>query len=388
MISAGPRGLPDLALYIHIPWCERKCPYCDFNSHVEMSGLPEQAYVECLIRDLQSQLHFVQSRQLTSIFIGGGTPSLFAAESIGAVLQAVQQYIPFSADIEITMEANPGSAEADKFTALLTAGVNRLSIGVQTFDDLCLQQLGRVHDCSNAIQAVNKAQKAGFKRINLDLMHGLPGQTSAMALDDLQQAIDLGVEHISWYQLTIEKNTEFYRYPPVLPNDDTLADIQDAGFDLLNQNGFKQYEISAFAKNTQCARHNINYWQFGDYLAIGAGAHGKLSLMDDDGLRIMRFNNTRNPKDYLQRTHDFIAKQQNIGAEDALFECLMNCLRLNQGMKTEDCLSYSGATLQQLMALCESAMDKKLLRIDKTIQATDLGRRYLNILLESLLDNS
>ena len=377
--------LPPLALYIHIPWCERKCPYCDFNSHVSQTSLPETEYIAALERDIQSQLSYVQGREISSIFIGGGTPSLFSAQSIKAILDNTAARIPFAADIEITMEANPGSAEAEKFAALFAAGVNRLSIGVQSFDDLCLTNLGRIHNSGNAINAIKLAQNAGFTRINLDLMHGLPAQTQAMAMADLQQAIDLGVEHISWYQLTIEQNTEFYRYPPLLPEDDVLADIQQAGFDLLGLHGFSQYEISAFSKKQAQAQHNINYWRFGDYLAIGAGAHGKVTVIDAHVMSVKRFNNTRLPKDYLQRQHDFTAQSESINSEDLLFEALMNGLRLNAGMNTADCLAYTGASKAALMKMCQPAIDKKLLLVGDRIEATALGRQYLNTLLESLL---
>ncbi|NRB37171.1 MAG: radical SAM family heme chaperone HemW [Pseudomonadales bacterium] len=380
--------LPPLALYIHIPWCERKCPYCDFNSHVAdkaAATLPESDYIQCLQRDIKSQINYVQGRKLSSIFIGGGTPSLFSAAGISAILNNIAAVIPFSDDIEITMEANPGSAEADKFSGLFKAGVNRLSIGVQSFDDLCLQNLGRIHNSSNAIRAVKLAQAAGFTRINIDLMHGLPAQNEVMAMQDLQQAIDLGVEHISWYQLTIEQNTEFYRFPPQLPEDDLLADIQQAGFDLLAANGFYQYEISAFSKVSAQAKHNINYWQFGDYLAIGAGAHGKVTVQKGDRQTIQRYNNTRNPKDYLQRDNNFTAKVDVIDTQEALFEALMNCLRLHKGMPVKELLCFSGATQEMLMQLCQPAIDKKLLIIDESIKASPLGRQYLNTLLELLV---
>ena len=377
--------LPPLSLYIHIPWCEKKCPYCDFNSHVQSTALPEHDYIACLEQDLISQLSAVQNRNLHSIFIGGGTPSLFSAAAIKTILENVKKHIPFADDIEITLEANPGSAEAEKFSDLLAAGINRLSIGVQSFDDHCLKSLGRIHNKANAIAAINMAQDAGFMRINIDLMHGLPQQTLAMAKSDLQQAVDLGVEHISWYQLTIEQNTQFYRYPPRLPCDDALADIQDLGFSLLANNGFEQYEISAFCKDKQQARHNVNYWRYGDYLAIGAGAHGKISRIKDGLIQVERFNNSRNPQNYLQRQQKFIAANNVISSDDALFEALMNGLRLTQGMNKAACLAYSGSSEQQLFKIAQPAINKGLLEINERIMATALGRQYLNTLLESLL---
>lgn len=376
--------LPPLSLYIHIPWCEKKCPYCDFNSHVEKAAIPEDEYIACLLRDLDSELGYVQGRELQSIFIGGGTPSLFSAQGIANILNACAQKLHFASDIEITMEANPGSSEYAKFADLFQAGVNRLSLGVQSFDQQQLQRLGRVHNHLEAHQAINAAKKAGFKRINIDLMHGLPEQTSPQALNDLQQAIDAGVEHISWYQLTIEQNTEFFRYPPTLPSEDYLVDIQDAGFALLASNDFIQYEISAFSKNNQQAKHNLNYWQFGDYLAIGAGAHGKITHLEQQ--QIVRYQKTRLPKDYLLRGTEFGLTPAIIAEEDRLFEGLMNCLRLNNGMAVDALLAYTGASLEQLNALCRPLINDKLLVIEKNIYATALGRQYLNTVLERLLN--
>jgi putative oxygen-independent coproporphyrinogen III oxidase len=377
-------SLPPLSLYIHIPWCAKKCPYCDFNSHVDATGIPEAAYIDCLLRDLESELPYVQGRQLQSIFIGGGTPSLFSASGIARILEACANKLPFADNIEITMEANPGSSEQQKFADLYHAGINRLSIGIQSFQQEHLTRLGRVHNSHEALDAVIATQKVGFKRINLDLMHGLPGQTVEQALADVQQAINTGVEHISWYQLTIEQNTEFFRYPPVLPVEDELADIQEAGFSLLHNNGFRQYEISAFSKNQQQARHNLNYWQFGDYLAIGAGAHGKITVLDQQ--HIIRYQKTRLPKDYMARTTEFGLPAEKIATDDVLFEGLMNCLRLNEGMDTESLLRYTGASHEKLQNLCQPLVNDGLLLIGNTIHATPLGRRYLNTVLERLLN--
>ncbi|MCK5880296.1 MAG: radical SAM family heme chaperone HemW, partial [Sinobacterium sp.] len=267
-----PRALPPLSLYVHIPWCEKKCPYCDFNSHVNTQALPEAEYVEALIQDLRSQQSFAQGRPLASIFFGGGTPSLFSADAIATIIRAAEHYFDFSDDIEITLEANPGSSENKKFAGFAQAGVNRISLGVQSFDNAQLERLGRIHNHDDIHRAVEAIKQAGIQRFNLDLMHGLPEQTPEQAMHDLQQAVDLGAEHISWYQLTIEQNTQFFRSPPILPVEDDLADIQDQGFELLASHGFTQYEISAFSKTpAQRSRHNLNYWQFGDYLAIGAG---------------------------------------------------------------------------------------------------------------------
>jgi putative oxygen-independent coproporphyrinogen III oxidase len=326
--------LPPLSLYIHIPWCVRKCPYCDFNSHESSShegkSIPEQEYVAQLLRDLQDDLPYVQGRPLQTIFFGGGTPSLFSGQAIKNILDGVRQKIPFADDIEITLEANPGTAEAEKFRDFRAAGVNRLSIGVQSFYPHHLQALGRIHDSTQAKQSVQIAQAAGFTRINIDLMHGLPQQTVDEALADLQQAIALGVSHLSWYQLTIEPNTAFYSRPPVLPVDDTLWDIQQAGLALLHQEGFTQYEVSAFSRDGEACRHNLNYWQFGDYLGIGAGAHGKVTLPQES--RILRYSKTRLPRHYLERTADCVAERHDLLAADLPFEFMMNALRLADGV--------------------------------------------------------
>ena len=270
--------LPPLALYVHIPWCIRKCPYCDFNSHTATPELPEQAYVEAVLADLDLDLLHVHGRQLTSIFFGGGTPSLFSASALQALLAGIEQRIAFSANIEITLEANPGTFEQEKFAAYRALGINRLSIGIQSFQDSKLEALGRVHSGAEAIAAVSMARQAGFTNFNLDLMHGLPDQSPAQALADLQTAIDLAPSHLSWYQLTMEPNTVFWSKPPVLPEDDVLWDIQEAGQKLLAQHGFVQYEVSAYARAGAAAQHNLNYWSFGDFIGIGAGAHGKVSV--------------------------------------------------------------------------------------------------------------
>lgn len=346
--------LPPLSLYIHIPWCVRKCPYCDFNSHESNShedkSIPEQEYVAQLMRDLQQDLSYVQGRALQTIFFGGGTPSLFSGQSIKNILDGVRERIPFADDIEITLEANPGTAEAEKFRDFRAAGVNRLSIGVQSFQPHHLQALGRIHDSAQAVQAVRMAQAAGFERINIDLMHGLPGQTVAEALADVQQALDLGVSHLSWYQLTIEPNTAFYSKPPVLPVDETLWDIQQAGLTLLQQHGFRQYEVSAFArdvngKEQQC-RHNLNYWQFGDYLGIGAGAHGKVTLAQEN--RILRYSKTRLPRHYLERADSYLAEQHDLQQADLPFEFMMNALRLADGVPATLFSERTGVALDSI----------------------------------------
>jgi len=362
--------LPPLSLYIHIPWCVRKCPYCDFNSHTANGALPETEYIAALLADLDLDLHAVQGRVLQSIFFGGGTPSLLSAHAIGKILNGVAARIPFADDIEITLEANPGTTEQEKFHGFRAAGVNRLSLGIQSLNPEHLKTLGRIHSGEQAINAVAQARHAGFDNINLDLMHGLPGQSVENAAEDLRGALALEPEHLSWYQLTIEPNTEFFKRPPLLPADDTLAAIQDHGFEILDAAGFKQYEVSAFAKNQKRARHNLNYWQFGDYLGIGAGAHGKLS--DADG-GIARTNKTRLPRDYLASGGRCDRNPQIIAAEELPFEFMMNALRLNEGFAPD-------APIKRLQQM-------QLLEVTPTaIRTTPQGFRFLNRVIEEFLN--
>lgn len=375
--------LPPLALYIHIPWCVRKCPYCDFNSHEE-KNIPEQEYVAQCLCDLEQDLPFVQGRALQSIFFGGGTPSLFSGLSIKNILDGVRKKIPFADAIEITLEANPGTAEAARFREFHAAGVNRLSIGVQSFQPGYLHALGRIHDGVQAQHAVEMAQAAGFERINIDLMHGLPGQTVADALADLQQAIDLGAAHLSWYQLTIEPNTVFYRQPPVLPVDERLWDIQQAGLALLQQNGFVQYEVSAFAREGQQCRHNINYWQFGDYLGIGAGAHGKITLPTEN--RILRYSKTRLPRHYLERANNFLAEQFDLAGVDLPFEFMLNALRLTAGVPASLFTERTGLTPDCIDVVWQDLCDRGLVTSDKTRHMTSpQGFLFLNDVLTAFM---
>ena len=283
--------LPPLGLYIHLPWCERKCPYCDFNSH-EALEVPQQAYVDALLADLDHDLNLAQGRAVETLFIGGGTPSLFDPDSIARLMEGIGSRLELAPDLEATMEANPGSAEADKFIGFLEAGINRLSLGIQSFADHCLEALGRVHDSQQARAAITMARDAGFNSFNIDLMHGLPGQSVTSAMADLQSAIAFDPPHLSWYQLTIEPNTRFHKHPPPLPEEDLLGDIQDEGEQLLARAGYGQYEVSGYAKPDFQCRHNLNYWTFGDYLGIGAGAHGKITFADG---QIQRYNKTRQP---------------------------------------------------------------------------------------------
>ena len=371
--------LPPLSLYIHIPWCVQKCPYCDFNSHTA-GDIPEDEYTQALINDLDQELDFVQGRPLQSIFFGGGTPSLFSGNAIGRILDAAAKRLNFASDIEITLEANPGTAEQRRFSDYFAAGVNRLSIGVQSFNTQHLKALGRIHDGDEAANAFTMAQRAGFDNINLDLMHGLPEQSAEQAASDLQRAIALGPSHLSWYQLTIEPNTPFYHQPPPLPPDDDLAEIQDAGIDLLSAHGFQQYEVSAYCREQRRARHNINYWQFGDYLGIGAGAHGKLTLLDQQ--QIIRRRKTRVPYHYMQSDSP-LAGESRLDADDLLIEFLMNSLRLNDGFRIEDFSRYTGLDYLSHAADFEAQAKRGLLHIaNGQIRTTELGQRFLNSLLE------
>ena len=387
--------LPPLSLYIHIPWCIRKCPYCDFNSHQANNDIPEADYVAALRLDLQQDAILAQGRKLTSIFFGGGTPSMFSANAIAQIIEDATTIIGFEPDIEITLEANPGTFEQEKFSGFRRAGVNRLSIGIQSFNDIQLKLLGRVHGRDEALRAVNVARNAGFDNINLDLMHGLPEQSVEDAKTDLAQAIALSPEHISWYQLTIEKNTEFYSAPPILPIEDTLADIQDEGQSMLAQAGYEQYEISAYAKNKNRARHNINYWEFGDYLGIGAGAHGKITQPEQD--RIIRLWKTRLPKHYLEtatsnKISTNLSGHQNVfgGGSDILspeslpLEFLMNVLRLNDGTPTKYLSDRTGLQVTSLEPQWTELTHKGLVEvIDGNLRPTEFGRRFLNRVLEA-----
>ncbi len=371
--------LPPLSLYVHVPWCVRKCPYCDFNSHAQHGELPERAYLHALFADLDSELTLVQGRQLGSIFIGGGTPSLMSADFYQQLLPGIDKRIPFARDIEITLEANPGTFEQARFGGFRAAGINRLSLGVQSFDDRCLKALGRIHSGDDAFAAIESAHALGFERINLDLMHGLPGQTPAMALTDLRQGISLGTAHLSWYQLTIEPNTEFHSRPPRLPEDEQLWAIQDQGQALLAESGFAQYEISGYSRAGQQCRHNLNYWRFGDYIGIGAGAHGKLTDLSQQ--QLIRRSKPRQPKAYLAAP---CADQARVVAREELaLEFMMNVLRLNQGVEAQLFAASTGLALAQIQPQLDRARTLGLLDADLTrLTPTPHGRRFLNDLLE------
>ena len=376
--------LPPLSLYIHVPWCVKKCPYCDFNSHQLNGELPEKAYVDALLHDFQRELQVAGSERLIhSVFIGGGTPSLLSASAYQRLFAGLQAF--FADDIEITMEANPGTYEHDRFQTYLDAGVNRLSLGVQSFQDDKLNALGRIHCAQEAQQAIAAITQAGFGNINIDLMHGLPGQSPEDALYDLQQAIDLQPAHISWYQLTIEPNTVFYAKTPVLPPDETLWDIQEAGQALLASAGFMQYEISAYSQPGRRSQHNLNYWQFGDYIGIGAGAHGKLTNADSG--QITRNWKTRMPRDYLAAdvniSGNFEAGQRVLEPDELAIEFMMNALRLHEGVDARLYSERTGQSLDSISKPLQLARHKGLLdaRTDR-LKPTPTGRLFLNDLLE------
>jgi len=373
--------LPTLSLYIHIPWCVRKCPYCDFNSHATQDGetIPEASYIKALLSDLAQELTSVSGRTLHSVFIGGGTPSLMSAKGIGTILNFVKANIACEDDMEVTLEANPGTFEQAKFAGFLEQGVNRLSIGVQSFDNDCLHALGRIHDASQAKLAIAKAQTLGFNRINLDLMHGLPGQTVQQGLMDLQQGLAFGTDHLSWYQLTIEPNTQFHNSPPNLPDEDILCDIQDQGQLLIEAAGLSQYEVSAYSKPGSQARHNLNYWQFGDYIGVGAGAHGKVSFLKTGRMQVERRVKLRQPKAYMAAISP-LASSHYVTPQELKLEFFMNALRLEKGVLNSSYLAQTGQSLTSVESAIFSARQAGLMMPDR-LQASPLGWRFLNDLL-------
>ncbi len=372
--------LPPLSLYVHVPWCIQKCPYCDFNSHTAKGELPERDYVNALLQDFETSLDAIQGRKLHSIFIGGGTPSLLSPSAYERLFAGLRQHTEFSDDIEITLEANPGTFEQDKFTGFRHTGINRLSIGIQSFQDEKLKKLGRIHHGEEAQRAVGMAFAAGFTNINLDLMHGLPNQSLDDALLDLKTAIALKPTHLSWYQLTIEPNTVFYSRPPVLPEDDALWDIQEAGQALLAESGYQQYEISAYSQPGRQSRHNLNYWQFGDYIGIGAGAHSKLTLLEEG--TILRNWKTRLPAGYLNPAKPFEAGHRTLAEEDLPLEFMMNALRLNDGVDLSSFNQRTGLSLPSIADAVKEAQHQNLMSTDnQRLQPTQKGSLFLNDIL-------
>ncbi|MGD8163528.1 radical SAM family heme chaperone HemW [Pantoea sp. FN0307] len=374
-------NLPPLSLYIHIPWCVQKCPYCDFNSHALKGEVPHEEYVNHLLADLDRDLPLTHGREVATIFIGGGTPSLLSSHAMQLLLDGVRARLPLAAGAEITMEANPGTVEADRFSAYQAAGVNRISIGVQSFSPLKLQRLGRIHGPEEAKRAAHLAAGLGLRSFNLDLMHGLPDQSLTEALDDLRQAIALNPPHLSWYQLTIEPNTLFASRPPVLPNDDALWDIFEQGHQLLTAAGYEQYETSAYAKPGYRCEHNLNYWRFGDYLGIGCGAHGKLTQPDG---RIVRTIKTRHPRGFM--SGEYLDKQYEVADEDKPFEFFMNRFRLLEPAPRGDFTRYTGLDETIIRPQLNSALEKGYLtETPQFWQVTEKGKLFLNSLLELFL---
>ncbi|MGR6841349.1 radical SAM family heme chaperone HemW [Aliivibrio wodanis] len=380
---------PPLSLYIHIPWCIQKCPYCDFNSHALKTTIPEAQYISALIDDLDTDLARYNMendpRKLHSIFIGGGTPSLITAPEIKRLLIEVEKRLPFADDIEITMEANPGTVEAGRFIEYREAGVNRISIGVQSFQQEKLEKLGRIHGKDEAIRAARLAHEAGLNSFNLDLMHGLPNQSIDDALSDLKQAIELSPPHLSWYQLTIEPNTVFYYKPPTLPDDDDLWDIFEQGHQILSDAGYVQYEISGYSKVGYQCRHNLNYWRFGDYLGIGCGAHGKLSFADG---RIVRTTKIKHPRGFLDLMKPYLIDEQEVADHDRPFEFFMNRFRLLEACPKQDFIDKTGLGFESIQETIDWAKEKKYLNETETHwQITEHGKLFLNDLLEAFVSD-
>lgn len=376
--------LPPLSLYIHIPWCVKKCPYCDFNSHEAQSDIPESDYVDILCQDFDRDYEHSNSRPLQSIFIGGGTPSLFSANSFEKILSHIQAKASLSTECEITLEANPGTVEAGKFADYFAAGINRLSIGVQSFEERQLKNLGRVHSSNESRNAIDIARSAGFENFNLDLMHGLPGQNVSDALKDLQTAIEFDPLHISWYQLTIEPNTVFYARPPTLPEEPVLSSLEDAGLTLLVKSGYQRYEVSAFSKEGYHSRHNLNYWNFGDYLGIGAGAHGKITLTETN--TIVRTQKHRQPNHYLNKSIQSDLKRTEILPDERAIEFLLNSLRCRHGFSESLFESRTGLPFSAIGKKVEYLIAGGLLeKTDGRIAASDKGYRLLNNLLQEFL---
>jgi len=370
---------PPLSLYVHLPWCVRKCPYCDFNSHTAGTAAPKRRYLDALLVDLQAESARAPDREIQSVFLGGGTPSLFSPDEINEILNGVREFFIVSPDVEVTMEANPGTVECGSPAGYRAAGVNRLSIGAQSFDDSLLSVLGRIHSSADIIAAVEDSKAAGFQNINIDLMHGLPGQSIDMALADLAAAVQLQPTHISWYQLTLEPNTVFYARPPAnLPDDDLAYEIQDRGQALLAAHGFEQYEVSAYARDGRRCWHNLNYWLFGDYLAVGAGAHGKITVADGIG----RYQKPANPLQYMmgQETSPAATELTLLKPTERVFDFMLNALRLNDGFDEAIFEQRTGLSGTDLIEAAGPAMDRGLIERSDSLhwKPTELGGRFLN----------
>lgn len=373
--------LTDLSLYIHLPWCVKKCPYCDFNSHELKTDLPEDDYIDCLIEDFKSHLPTIEGRIIKSIFFGGGTPSLFSANALERLLKNLAHWIKFSEDCEITLEANPGTVEQTRFKNYVDIGINRISLGIQSFQSEKLKLLGRIHNDIEAHKAIDAVKKAGFINFNIDIMHGLPNQSIDEALSDLEQALNHEPTHLSWYQLTIEPNTYFYRHTPILPNEEILEKIEQQGLKLLKKNGLIRYEISAYSIQEKQSVHNKNYWLFGDYLGIGAGAHSKLTIEN----KVMRHWNHKSPYSYMKKNEAFISNKIQIQQQDIVFEFMLNALRLFHPISF--CLfeQRTGLDRHILKKPLDLAIQKGLLKNKPYIETTALGKKFLNDLCRIFL---
>lgn len=370
-----------IGLYVHYPWCVRKCPYCDFNSYpLKERSCTEDSYLDALLSDFSSFEKYMEGRSFVSVYFGGGTPSLFSPKNMEKVLKRISSYI--SDSTEISMEANPGTVDLELLKSYLSIGVNRISVGVQSFNDLSLKSLGRIHNSKDAVSCCENVIKAGFKNFNIDLMHGLPRQTVQMALDDISQAVALGCNHMSWYELTIEEDTAFGSNPPVLPSEDTLSDIEEKGFELLLENGFRRYEVSGFTKDKRCI-HNQNYWYFGDYIGIGAGAHSKLKIGDDT----FRNANLEIPSEYISQIKNNSLKLTRVNADALPFEFMLNRLRIFDDVKTGEFESATGLLFDVVRDKLEKASGLGLLEMNRDYyKLTEKGRWMLNDILEMFLD--
>lgn len=378
--------LPPLSLYIHVPWCVRKCPYCDFNSHEATGTLPEASYIQALCEDFDQDLEFIQDRAIQSVFIGGGTPSLFSAGAYQQLFTHMRQRADFTTDCEITLEANPGTAEAGKFAAYRQVGINRLSLGIQSFDDGQLQTLGRIHGAQEARAAITMATTAGFDNFNLDLMYGLPQQTPAQALLDLEQAVAFNPAHLSWYQLTIEPNTVFYNQPPRIPLEEPILEMQDLGRELLSARSLQRYEVSAYALPGKSSLHNMNYWQFGDYLGIGAGAHAKITRFAEGSATVWRSRKVKQPKHYLANSLKRRVEQIQLTPAELPVEFLLNSLRLKNGFTSALFEQRTGVPFSTIGKRVEYLIEQGLLvRNALLIKPTDKGYELLNSVLEEFI---
>jgi oxygen-independent coproporphyrinogen-3 oxidase len=377
---------PPLSLYVHMPWCVRKCPYCDFNSHTAPDTLPAEEYIHALVADLEQDLPLVWGRPVQSVYFGGGTPSLFSANHIATFLSAARARLDLRPDVEVTLEANPGTIERDSFPAYAEAGINRVSLGVQSFDDGLLESIGRIHGRKEIEQSLKSLNAAGISNFNIDLMFALPGQSAAQSRRDLELAIDAGPVHISFYQLTIEPNTAFAAQPPGLPEDDVAWDMQQTGADMLEAKGYGQYEISAYAQSEMQSRHNMNYWRYGDFLAIGAGAHGKITTAADG--QVQRYAKHRHPRRYMlgQKSGDWRAETRILSDEELVFEFFLNQLRLKQGVVVDDFSARTGLPWSAVNANVQNAVVKGFLEIgNKRLIPTELGWRFVNDIQQMFL---